>query len=614
MQSRSDEDTAAAESGPSPCQMSTSESNGKNARRLLQSYEPLPYHLIDEEIVILEGVYESMSRLWEEECQKYEETMEVRVDDKKLTVPRRNYLNEKGTVEDDSLFPYHTACYPLLDAYDCIYEEDQSQQPISSKAFRRHPFVTPQERHPEEITDVQGFMPCSVKAIIESLVMDRYFLGGFWRWMDALVRQHKCLCSLGSFPAENTLIEFDALQFSNDAEGWRTFVTERMSLETSAPYGPLHLPRERKDRATILLKLVRHSLSELQRDYRVAAAAMVLLMILHDLEDILVFRQLLVVIESEFVGCGNPCDHEILDMNHFCSDWSQLHLVIKMVICDGVSFFTHEHAICLAGFVRSIYLREFGSLALDPAEESVTGKRKRILKRTVVARRALEDDEDDEGREDSTGKIPAQLVELLVSCLGERGIFERKRLLKLRNDYAKYDVIPKDIICQFVSSYYNCVRVLVSVAELTVQLLPESERFYPIASCLVSSLFRSISLHEVDVGENARYFGLNCPTLRDIRLISPLRYADSITDAMGRKRVRFAGRSAAPLEVDPSTSFLLEKFESQFEQEPPNDVLTAVQGLYLRNLVDVRYAGLGYGDFLMWCRYEITPLDPILFW
>jgi hypothetical protein len=47
----------------------------------------------------------------------------------KMTIPRRNYFNPQGIVQDASLYPYHDAFYNLIDAYDCLYPPGQ-EQPI----------------------------------------------------------------------------------------------------------------------------------------------------------------------------------------------------------------------------------------------------------------------------------------------------------------------------------------------------------------------------------------------------------------------------------------------------------------------------------------------------
>jgi hypothetical protein len=628
-------------------------SNGKqqedatgSRRQWLQSYQPLPYKLLEEEVLVFRAVQESMNQQWEEECQKYEETMVMRVDGTTRTVPRRNYLNATSVVTDEMLFPYHASCYPLLDAYDCIYEDDDDDevtdhppqpQPVSVHAVRHVPFVRPQDRHPDGISELPGFMPSSPEAVLVSLVQEvNEPFGGdgdyFWPCLTDHIQQHKRVCGLQRLNTEDTATTdlFDALHYSKDAEGWVAFAADRLSLTTSGPYGPLHLPRERNERANLLLKLMRHSLSELQRDYRLAAAAMVLLMRFRDLDDVQVLRRFLAVMEAEFVWCGCPCEPHVLgeawENNHSCADWRELSIVLQNVVSDGVTCWTQEHAVCLAGFVRATYFREFGSLHHDPAEDSVVGKRKCLLKRTVVGLQAPDDEDDGDDRPE---KIPAQLIEIFVTCLGERGMVERNRLLKWHSDYycttnnnnSMDCCIPEDIIGQCVESYHNCVRALVSVAESTVQLLIESERFYNIASGLVSSLCRTISLHEMDGDQGFRtsynYAAVDyARTLQAIRLIAPLRYANCVTDSTARILDRLAKRNAlVPSlgELHPS-AVLLQNFDWFFEQGPPKEVVTAVQGLFLGNLVDVRHSGLGYGDFLLFCRGEISPLDPLLFW
>jgi len=136
-------------------------------RKLITTYEPIPYELIEEEMEVFAQVQASMDQLWEEECQKYEETMQVVVDGKNLTVPRRNYFNEEGVVKDETLYPYDTVYYPLIDAYDCLYEEGQDQ-PISKNALRPNSEPFEVRLSYDEIENFHGYMPVSTKAMKES--------------------------------------------------------------------------------------------------------------------------------------------------------------------------------------------------------------------------------------------------------------------------------------------------------------------------------------------------------------------------------------------------------------------------------------------------------------
>jgi hypothetical protein len=148
-------------------------------------FVPLPHDLIVEETRLFGKVQADWTAAWEEECLLYEQTMTMSINSQSTVVPRRNYLNAEGVVTDTNLFPYHAACYPLLDAYDCLYEEDEDSlvgsgtvaanhvnNPISADAIRKCDYVPLAHRRRYSFGHpilVQGFMPCSTLAIFKSL-------------------------------------------------------------------------------------------------------------------------------------------------------------------------------------------------------------------------------------------------------------------------------------------------------------------------------------------------------------------------------------------------------------------------------------------------------------
>jgi hypothetical protein len=69
---------------------------------------------------------QNIEKQWDEEVSKYEETVMIQTDDRPTEQLRRNYRNPAGIIEDPSLFPYHSACYALLDCYDT--HDDESDQ------------------------------------------------------------------------------------------------------------------------------------------------------------------------------------------------------------------------------------------------------------------------------------------------------------------------------------------------------------------------------------------------------------------------------------------------------------------------------------------------------
>ena len=98
------------------------------------------------------------------------------------------------------------------------------------------------------------------------------------------------------------------------------------------------------------------------------------------------------------------------------------------------------------------------------------------------------------------------------------------------------------------------------------------------------------------------------------RLIHPFRYSASITDAtqcfLRRQKLQQEVQA-----IDKTSHYChLQKIATKVTKEVPiQDVVDLVRSLFVRDLVDVRQCGCGYGDFLVWCGLETLPLDPLLF-
>ena len=45
---------------------------------------------------------------------------------------------------------------------------------------------------------------------------------------------------------------------------------------------------------------------------------------------------------------------------------------------------------------------------------------------------------------------------------------------------------------------------------------------------------------------------------------------------------------------------------------PPDEIRDAVRKIFVRDLVHLHDTWFGYGDFLVWCGFEVDPLDPVL--
>lgn len=595
-----------------------------------EMFHPLPHDRIVAEADRFEQVQGSLEEKWEVESEKYETIMTISWNGESLDVPRRNYLNEKGTVQDCSIFPYHTSLYPLMDAYDCIYDEEDDDDrnttavvridhnggeivplhPIASNAVRHSPAVTLSQRrstiHGAVPQQVPGFMPCTENSILKTLLreIDPMNHAGdstdFWSVLYAESERH---CQAVHSNLGATIAQLSTGQ--DQLDGFFEYINRNQVFLDSgkqpkvvdpSPYDVLEqLPRVREERIPILLSLLRHALSDLQKDYKLAAAALVLMNQYGDLNDTTMFRQILVILAAEFVCCYRPCsvldDEEDSAPDHYCSEWHHFHYKIwNAVFCFNLVRITEAHAICIVGFIRSIFTKQFGAVSMTVnnsnsschSSESVENKRKHLLKREVATRRA-EEEEKEEARGDIAGDIPVQFVERLIFMLGERATQDRKLLSKDTDNLA---------FAYRKESFLNCLRALTSIAELSAHFLPDYERFTNLTSTIVLSLCRCLvkeDFYNMDLAHDTNYLG-QLQFFRGRSLMSPLRYCNRITDPIRRQKI-------------PHDEF-----------KPPIAILDAVRGLFVKNLVDVEHAGLAYGDFVLWCGYDVLPLDPFLFW
>lgn len=542
----------------------------------------LGFEAVKREVVAFEQALRETSVSWQEESAKYEESITVEIDGQSMTVPRRNYANAEGTVTDRALFPYEDCFYPLLNAYDCLYEEDDFH-PIAGNAHR--PFhVSMAMRSPGDAPDpsVDGYMPATCSAILASLLPgvfpDDASEEAFFSWT--------AFCGERTHYGPHTDDLADSSPFARDLDGGEVGLCPTCS-SSDFPV----LPRIEPE---LLLKVLRHSMSDLQRDHRLSAAVMMRLTIDRALDDVVVMRRLLATLDTQYVVCGFPCDEDLVSRNHICENWTfAVWDRLRELVSFGLTTMSEAHAVALVAFVRSTFLREYGNLLPDNSDGvDFEKKRKTLLKRTIVSLRA---EEAEDMPEEGEGGVPDLVVWTIVSALGVRSAFERCRLQKIQENGS----IETEAIAETVSSYSNCVLALVEIGRLVLLLLPGSERFYPIASAVVKA-FAMAYMDETPAipGYMGRY--------RDDRLILPMRYSASLTQRHARK----AQANGEALQQNSDVGLV----HVVLSERPPSAVVQVVKYLFLRDLVDHRVSGMGYGDFLLWCGLEITALDPLLFW
>lgn len=114
----------------------------------------------------IKATMQNIEKLWDEEVSKYEETIMVQTDDRTTEQLRRNYRNPAGIIEDPSLFPYHSACYALLDCYDTHDDESDQDDALHSSEDDDRGFRSGGE---DERVRVPNFLPNSINSIKDSL-------------------------------------------------------------------------------------------------------------------------------------------------------------------------------------------------------------------------------------------------------------------------------------------------------------------------------------------------------------------------------------------------------------------------------------------------------------
>jgi hypothetical protein len=445
---------------------------------------------VQEELKSLQEIENLLAELWQQEVHQYEQT--ITTSSSSLSVPgvlpggrgsdgnnsnnylndghgnihncvSRNHANSTGTIENESLFPYHTALYPLLDCYDSILDggyNDIRMMPYSSLSVVRPspapmPFELDAHRrsvnspridrhgiHVEELDEITEHLPNSAWAVQQSLFPHHRKLQYNNNYMEYQMKcnnDHHQISTPIHHNENQDLERFrkDDYRFWNvllnpELEAWSNLLSEDLSMLSeaesdndeweenfedtesdrdpeaeprytgldrmkSARYardfrflrwwrraiilerrGVIHGPVEvREDRLTlnndryspeslfadstssssamiILLKVLKHALSDLQRELRLAQAVVLLIAdwkLCDDtkgracegtevasnhgtdaIDGVDCLRRLLLIISSEyFSSCGGYCHEQYIangamseedSPNHYCSDVS----------------------------------------------------------------------------------------------------------------------------------------------------------------------------------------------------------------------------------------------------------------------------------------------------
>ena len=362
----------------------------------------------------LESIYQEMDQQWKMEVSTYERGgSDGDADDD------RNYANNSRTVVHKNLFPYHDALYPLLDVYYHLTEEDLTRAAVRVENYPSPILSTTERRQVVQLgeANVPGYLPNSAYAVFVSLV-PRY-RAAFWRYNNTSFEETDSIFDIetrnGNRAGDFSFLLVWERSLWDDEEvvrdgKWmsksRVEYLEEGRGDDNAAFGPHKLPPDSKTRAMVLTKIVKHALSDLQKDHRLAQASVMLMAELRLFDDdndaegntdgydaneggnnngADTLARLLAIIASEYVyQCDWRCHERYVDAylqgggdevleedddavnppTHFCSDWKGMVRTISTCISNGITFVTEAHAETIAGFI----LLEYDGISSAAAE------------------------------------------------------------------------------------------------------------------------------------------------------------------------------------------------------------------------------------------------------
>ena len=226
-------------------------------------------------------------------------------------------------------------------------------------------------------------------------------------------------------------------------------------------------------------------------------------------------------------------------------------------------------------------------------------------------------------RTDNVGhQIHIDLLLTILSAIRHHAVSDRIRLVELVNQ----STLPKktddnqpetnDItacISKTNASFHMCIDILVDIGERILLRLPTNSSTCRLGGMIVRGLLEAyLESNGLSCKENVSMHYLAHDEGSNLRsMIDPLRYADAVSNSSENPLLDTSREFSVSLPGKhniTTTSFIAKFIQSQ----PPKDVQDIVKALFMRDLVDLKISGCGYGDFLSWCHLPIAP-EPLLF-
>ena len=228
-----------------------------------------------------------------------------------------------------------------------------------------------------------------------------------------------------------------------------------------------------------------------------------------------------------------------------------------------------------------------------------------ILKQNLFALNNSEDS----SSERKTRQLRVNFLVAIVNGLKRHAIVHRSHLETYLKDLNTADCRSIcDEIKKSLAAFNICVDAIVDIGERIITKLPTNSTTSLLGGAVVRALLEAhleISIVS-SVDENELYFAQSGNN--DLRsVIDPLRYADSIANASENyARCRSTSYQKGSDNMNPD---IISHVINRISQ----DVHDIVKALFIRDLVDLRISGFGYGDFCVWLGLPISPREPHLF-
>ena len=273
---------------------------------------------------------------------------------------------------------------------------------------------------------------------------------------------------------------------------------------------------------------------------------------------------------------------------------------------------SREHANVICAFVMEEINR--ASCSAGPTESGFLENRelsgKAYLKQNLFYMNQADYDSfgrpTDGGPPKEMGQLKINLLLTILSGLRQHAVSDKRRLAKLLDESNDTGTAGDSELPKTLASFQACTDAIVDIGERCLLRLPVNKQGRQLGGMVVRGLVEAYADSDGLTEDKPLAYLAERMDGRLRSVIDPLRYADAVADA------------ASNALLDPSRKRVLNEIGEQrtVEQligfQPPRDAQDVVRGLFMRDLVDLKVSGCGYGDFLSWCHLPFSP-EPLLF-